>query len=46
VSEYTDDSYNLVPRLVRTFQGVPPLHGAGQGFESPRIHSKNTLFYR
>jgi hypothetical protein len=47
VSEYTDDSYNLVPKLVRTlFPGVPPLHGAGQGFESPRLHSKNTLFYR
>ena len=24
----------------------PPLHGGGQGFESPRLHSKNTLFCR
>ena len=41
VSEYTADLYNLVPRLVRTlFPGAPPLHGGGQGFESPRLHSR------
>ena len=25
---------------------VPPLHGGGQGFESPRLHSENLLFSR
>jgi hypothetical protein len=23
---------------------APPLHGGGQGFESPRLHFKNTVF--
>src|SRR5215210_575471 len=25
---------------------IPPLHGGGQGFEPPRLHSKNTLLCR
>ena len=32
---------NLVPRLARTFRRAPPLHGGGQGFESPRLHYRN-----
>src|ERR671912_3004202 len=33
-------------RLARTFRGVSPLHGGGQGFESPRLHLENLLFSR
>jgi hypothetical protein len=28
----------------RRAAGVPPLHGGGQGFESPRLHSRNVDF--